>query len=55
MDNGVKIVNYQKGIFGTIVKHINNEESRIQAVSDSMPKGHGCDTVPNVHAKLRIK
>jgi hypothetical protein len=51
----VKIANYRKGIFGTLVKRINNEESRTQAVSDSMPKGHGCAIVPNAHAKLRIK
>jgi len=26
MDKGVKIANYQKGIFGTLVKDINSEE-----------------------------
>ena len=50
----MKIANYRKGTFGTLVKHMNNEESGTQGISDSMPKGHGCDTVLNVHVKLRI-
>jgi hypothetical protein len=38
MDKGVKIASYQKGIFGTLVKHINNKESRAHENNDSMPK-----------------